>query len=49
MSDQEWAAVLPLLPVPGWMRGRDNVQLPILSGSASGRSTVHLDAGVITR
>ncbi|WP_055616957.1 IS5 family transposase [Streptomyces phaeochromogenes] len=22
MSDAEWAAVLPLLPVPGWMRGR---------------------------
>ena len=22
MSDAEWARVLPLLPVPGWMRGR---------------------------
>ncbi|MFE2971919.1 IS5 family transposase [Streptomyces sp. NPDC059340] len=22
MSDQEWAVVLPLLPVPGWRRGR---------------------------
>ncbi|MEV7394087.1 IS5 family transposase [Streptomyces sp. NPDC091215] len=22
MTDAEWAAVLPLLPVPGWMRGR---------------------------
>ncbi|WP_407696825.1 transposase [Streptomyces dysideae] len=23
MTDVEWAAVRPLLPVPGWMRGRD--------------------------
>ncbi|MEU1854280.1 transposase [Streptomyces sp. NPDC019990] len=22
MTDMEWARVLPLLPVPGWMRGR---------------------------
>ncbi|MEU2866850.1 transposase [Streptomyces mirabilis] len=22
MTDAEWAAVRPLLPVPGWMRGR---------------------------
>jgi len=22
MTDTEWAAVRPLLPVPGWMRGR---------------------------
>ncbi|MYV48830.1 transposase, partial [Streptomyces sp. SID2888] len=22
MTDEEWARVLPLLPVPGWMRGR---------------------------
>lgn len=22
MTDAEWARVLPLLPVPGWMRGR---------------------------
>jgi hypothetical protein len=22
MTDAEWAVVLPLLPVPGWMRGR---------------------------
>jgi len=22
MTDGEWARVLPLLPVPGWMRGR---------------------------
>jgi len=22
MTDEEWAVVRPLLPVPGWMRGR---------------------------